>query len=145
MARMTKAQREWRPGQRKKQRSIKVMFTSMILSLEALVAFFATLATFGHNFNAATGFKVTIWVLGLGLVAALIANCAFLHKSWGYTVGWVLQILLILWGFLLPWMFFIGAAFALCYWYSLHAGSRLDRENRQREQEQIAWEKKHGM
>ena len=47
MAKLTKAQREWRPGMPKKRRSTKVMFASTVLLLEAFVAFFATLAVFG--------------------------------------------------------------------------------------------------
>ena len=35
MARLTKAQREWRPGMPKKRRSTKVMFASTVLLLEA--------------------------------------------------------------------------------------------------------------
>ena len=47
MAKLTKAQREWRPGMPKKRRSIKIMFASTVLLLEAFVAFFATLVVFG--------------------------------------------------------------------------------------------------
>lgn len=106
MAKMTRSQREWRPGQKKPARSIKVMFTSMVLSLEALVAFFATLAIFGHNFNEPTSTRILIWVLGLLLVVAFIVTPAFLKKSWGYTFGYVLQVLLLLVGLALPSMFF---------------------------------------
>lgn len=141
MARMTRAQREWRPGQPKKQRSIKVMFTSMVLSLEALVAFFATLAIFGHHFNDPTWVKVLIWVLGLALVAALLATPAFLKKPWGYHLGYGLQAALILVGFALPSMFFVGAAFAVAYWYGVTRGARLDAENAVRAKEQEEWEK----
>ncbi|ORC22123.1 MULTISPECIES: DUF4233 domain-containing protein [Rothia] len=141
MARMTRAQREWRPGQPKKQRSIKVMFTSMVLSLEALVAFFATLAIFGHHFNDPTWVKVLIWALGLTLVVALLATPAFLRKNWGYHLGYALQAVLILTGFALPSMFFVGAAFAVAYWYGVTSGARLDAENALRAKEQEEWEK----
>lgn len=47
--RMTKAQREWRPGMPKKRRSTKVMFASTVLLLEAFVVFFATLTVFGRG------------------------------------------------------------------------------------------------
>ncbi|MDO4898911.1 MAG: DUF4233 domain-containing protein [Rothia sp. (in: high G+C Gram-positive bacteria)] len=141
MARMTKAQREWRPGQKKPVRSIKVMFTSTVLSLEALVAFFSTLAIFGHNFNEPTSTKIIIWVLGLLLVAAFITAPAFLKKSWGYTWGYALQVILILVGFALTSMFFVGAAFAVAYWFGVTRGARLDAENKVRAREQEEWEK----
>jgi hypothetical protein len=47
VAKLTKAQREWRPGMPRKRRSTKVMFASTVLLLEAFVMFFATLAVFG--------------------------------------------------------------------------------------------------
>ena len=43
MARMTKAQREWRPGQPKKPRSIRMMCASCVLCIEAFIVFFAAL------------------------------------------------------------------------------------------------------
>lgn len=143
MAKMTKKQREWRPGQRKKPRSIKVMFVSTVLSLEALVAFFGTLATFGLNYTAGTGIKTAIWVLGLGLAVAFVLTPALLKKPWGYTLGWVLQALLVLSGLALTPMFFVGACFAVAYWYAVTTGERLDRENREREREQLEWERKN--
>ncbi len=141
MARMTKAQREWRPGMKKKQRSIKTMFASTVLCLEALVAYFGTLATFGLNQNEPGSVKATIWVLGLALALAFLITPAFLKKPWGYILGWVLQVLLILGGLALTPMLFIGVAFALTYWYALVTGEKLDRENAQRAREQEEWER----
>ncbi|MFW0112234.1 DUF4233 domain-containing protein [Rothia sp. CCM 9417] len=141
MARMTRAQREWKPGQAPKRRSIKVLFTSMVLSLEALVAFFATLAIFGHHFNDPTWIKVLIWVLGLFLAGALVLTPALLRKPWGYHLGYLLQVLLIAVGFALPSMFLVGAAFAVAYWFGVTRGSRLDAENEIRAREQEEWEK----
>lgn len=143
MARMTKAQREWRPGMKKKARSIKVMFASTVLTLEALVAFFATLATFGLNMRAALSIKILIWVIGLIVALTAVASPAFLKKPWGYGLGWAIQAILILWGIFLPAMFFVGACFAIAYWYGLHAGDRVDRENVERAKAQEEWEKAH--
>ena len=47
MAKLTRAQREWRPGMKKKLRSTKMMFASTVLVCEALLAVFVTLAAFG--------------------------------------------------------------------------------------------------
>ncbi len=142
MVRLTKAQRDWRPGQKKKPASIRVMFASMVLSLEALVAFFATLAIFGHSFNADLGIKLLIWALGLALVAAFLVTPALLAKKpWGYQLGYGLQVLLILVGFALPSMFFVGSAFAAAYWFGVTRGAKLDAENEVRAREQEEWER----
>jgi high-affinity Fe2+/Pb2+ permease len=141
MARLTKAQREWRPGMPKKRRSIRVMFASTVLGLEAFVAFFATLVIFGlhaHDYP-----QPVILVAGVLLSIVLVVACAFLTKKWGPSLGWVLQLVLIATGFLEPLMFVIGVLFALAWWYALRAGSRLDRENIQRDKDQAAWDAAH--
>ncbi|WP_427018139.1 DUF4233 domain-containing protein [Pseudarthrobacter sp. P1] len=138
MARQTKAQREWRPGMPRKRRSTKVMFASVVLSLEAFVALFAGLALFGLR-NKDTGI---LWA-SVALAVVLIFSCAFMGKKWGPALGWILQLVLIATGFLEPLMFVIGVLFAVSWWYALRAGSRLDRENAQRDREQAEWNAAH--
>ncbi|MDN5669466.1 MAG: DUF4233 domain-containing protein [Renibacterium salmoninarum] len=139
--RMTKAQREWRPGMPKPRRSIKVMFASTVLGLEGFVAFFATLAVFGLRSREIA--PAAILIAGITLSVVLIAACAFLTKKWGFWLGWILQLVLIAVGFVEPMMFVIGPLFAISWWYALRAGSRIDRENRERDAEQAAWEESH--
>jgi len=138
MARLTKAQREWRPGMPKKRRSTKVMFASTVLLLEAFVAFFATLAVFGLRRGEFP--PVLILSAGLLLSVVLILTCAVVSKHWGVGLGWVLQLVLILTGFAEPVMFVVGVLFALSWWYGIRAGIRIDKESAQREREQAEWE-----
>jgi hypothetical protein len=138
MARLTKAQREWRPGMPKKRRSTKVMFASTVLLLEAFVAFFATLAVFGLRRSEVS--PVLILSVGIGLSVVLVLACAVLSKPWGVGLGWILQLVLILAGFVEPMMFLVGALFALAWWYGIRTGIRIDREAAQRAREQAEWE-----
>lgn len=141
MVRQTKAQREWRPGMPKKRRSVKVMFASTVLLLEAFVVLFATLVVFGLR-----GDSIPVGVIlgaGLTLSALLIAACAFLTRPWGIAVGWVLQVLIVATGFAEPMMFLVGVLFALTWLYGIRTGARLDRENVQRDREQAEWERTH--
>ncbi|MCC9177399.1 DUF4233 domain-containing protein [Arthrobacter sp. zg-Y750] len=141
MAKLTKAQREWRPGMPKKRRSVKVMFASTVLTLEAFVVLFGTLAVFGLH----RGTLSPVLLLGGGilLAAALVGTCAVLSKPAGPLIGWILQLVIIATGFLEPTMFFVGVLFALTWWYGLRAGMRLDRENRERDRMQAEWEQAH--
>ncbi|WP_104161305.1 DUF4233 domain-containing protein [Arthrobacter sp. ZGTC212] len=141
MAKLTKAQREWRPGMPKKRRSIRIMFASTVLVLEAFLVLFATLAVFGLQRDVLS--PAIILTGGLVLFAALIGTCAILSKPAGPVIGWILQLVIIATGFLEPMMFLIGAIFAATWWYGLKTGMRLDRENRQRDREQEEWEKAH--
>ncbi|WP_309248133.1 DUF4233 domain-containing protein [Rothia santali] len=142
---MTRAQREWRPGQVKKPASVRMMFASTVLLLEAFVVFFATLAFFGLEVLQAS-LAVRVWTMigGLVLAAAFVVLCAFLRKPGGYAVGWVLQILLVATGFLVPAMFVIGLCFLAAWWYSMVTGVRLDREKAERFAAEQEWERRHG-
>ncbi|MCC9145646.1 MULTISPECIES: DUF4233 domain-containing protein [unclassified Arthrobacter] len=141
MAKLTKAQREWRPGMPKKRRSIKVMFASTVLTLEAFVVLFGTLAVFGVHRDTVS--PPLLLGGGLLLAAAMIGTCAVLSKPAGPAIGWILQLVLIATGFLDAMMFLVGGLFALTWWYGLRAGQRLDRENRERDRMQAEWEKAH--
>ncbi|MGA7206881.1 MAG: DUF4233 domain-containing protein [Specibacter sp.] len=138
MAKLTKAQREWRPGMPKKLRSTKMMFASTVLVLEAFVALFAGLAVFGLKD------KNPLYLVVAGVLAALlVVACAFIGKKWGPAVGWILQLLLIAGGFWEPSMFIVGVLFAIAWWYALHAGARIDRENVVRARKQAEWDAAH--
>lgn len=141
MVKLTKAQREWRPGQPKKPRSIRVMFASTVLTLEAFLAIFVALAYFGLSRETVS----PVLILGTGAAVALacIFTCPLLKKPLGYAIGWALQLLFILTGFLLPSMFLIGAAFAATWWYAVTKGHTMDLENARRAREQAAWDAAH--
>lgn len=141
MARLTKAQREWRPGMPKKRRSTKIMFASTVLLLEAFVAFFATLAVFGLRRGEFP--PAIILSLGILLSLVLVFACAVLSKPWGIKVGWALQVVLILTGIVEPTMYVVGVLFAISWWYGLRTGARIDREAAQRAREQAEWEANH--
>ncbi|NWL11869.1 DUF4233 domain-containing protein [Paenarthrobacter nitroguajacolicus] len=142
MAKMTKAQREWRPGMPRQRRSTKVMFASTVLLLEAFVAFFGTLAVFGLRRGEVD--PGIILGVGIALTVVLVLACAVLSKPWGIGVGWALQLVLILTGFAEPTMFIVGILFAICWWYGIRAGMRIDREVAQRDREQAEWDAAHG-
>jgi hypothetical protein len=141
MARLTKAQREWRPGMPRKRRSVKIMFASTTLLLEAFVVFFGTLAVFGLRRDELP--PALILGAGIALSVLLVLTCAVLTRRWGIAVGWVLQLFIIASGFLEPAMFLVGLAFAFTWLYGLRTGARLDKENAERDRAQAQWEKEH--
>ncbi|MGP9034527.1 DUF4233 domain-containing protein [Glutamicibacter mysorens] len=137
MAKLTRAQREWRPGMKKKLRSTKMMFASTVLVCEALLAVFVTLAAFGLK----RGEPAVVLSLGAAVALLCIFNCALLGKKIGYIIGWILQVVFFLSGFILVDMFYLAAAFALCWWFALSKGEEIDVENKRRAAAQEAWEK----
>ncbi|WP_102161114.1 DUF4233 domain-containing protein [Zhihengliuella halotolerans] len=142
MARMTKAQREWRPGMKKKRRSIRVMFASTVLTLEAFVFLFATMSLAGLRGDELG--NTLVWSVGLALAVVSILTCALLRRPFGYWIGWTLQLVLIAAGFLDYFLFVIGALFAVAWWYAVTKGAQMDAENLERDAAQEAWEAEHG-
>lgn len=141
--RYTKKQLAWRPGQRKQQRSIAVMFGSSTLTLEALVVVFAGLALFGkHGLMEGGGVPYLLTCVVIGVV--MILTCAFLRYPWGIALGWSLQVVMIALGILEPMMYFVGGLFGCIWAYGIIKGKQMDRENVQRAREQAEWEAQHG-
>src|SRR5699024_3903229 len=139
--RETKSQREWKPGQQKKQRSIFVMFTSTVLLGEAFVIAFFGLMLYGLNQD-----NGGLWMLLVSLALAIIAavTSRFVQKPAGIAVGWIIQGLLVASGFFESFGFFVGIVFALAWWYAVTKGKQIDIENSRRATEQEAWEREHG-
>lgn len=138
--RETKSQREWQPGQQKKQRSIKLLFTSTVLYGEAFVIAFFGLMLYGlHQGDGGA------WMLLGSLVLAIIAGATarLVTKPQGITLGWIIQVLLVASGFLEPWGFVIGVLFAGAWWYAVVKGQQIDRENVERAKEQQIWDEQH--
>ncbi|MFE7133951.1 DUF4233 domain-containing protein [Streptomyces sp. NPDC057638] len=67
-----------------------------------------------------------VWtVCGVGMALSLLL-CGMLGRPMGIKLGWALQIGLVLSGFVVPVMFFLGACFAGLWWASVHYGGRID-------------------
>lgn len=98
---------------------------SIVLILEALLAFFLTLVVFALDTLPPTA----AFVGGAVLILALVATSRVVRHPWGVWVGWALQVALVATGFLEPFMFFIGAGFAALWIYCFVTGTRLDRRN----------------
>jgi hypothetical protein len=139
--RFTKKQLAWRPNTPKPRRSTKIMFASVLLTLQALAMVFAGLAMFGLRGRLDGG--VPALVACLILAAAMIVACAFLKKSWGIGLGWALQVVTVAFGILEPAMYVVGVAFLLMWAYCVIKGGQMDRIDDEREREQREWEAAH--
>jgi hypothetical protein len=99
-------------------------FCASVLGLEGFVVFFAVLVA------AALSDLSTALVVGVGITLAIacVATAALLRHRWAYAVGTALQIALVLCGFVVPTMFFLGALFAALWVVAWQLGGRLDAE-----------------
>lgn len=136
MPKQTRAQREWRPGQVKAPRSVKTLFASTVLCLEAVLMFFFSLMAWGLNQNESYAW----WLFGgsIALAVVLVLTCAILQRPGGYIFGWILQFVMLFGfigvalvtseGLIVPLAAIPGVAFMACWWYALNKGDQLDDE-----------------
>jgi hypothetical protein len=103
----------------------------MLLGFEILIVFLAALVIWGLAPTENSMWGLPPWVAlvaGGVLIVGLVLTIGLLRHPWGYTLGWVLQVLIIAAGFLNPAMFFVGALFGGMWWYCMVAGARIDRD-----------------
>lgn len=68
----------------------------------------------------------TVWtVCGIGMLLSVLL-CGMLSRPGAVQTGWALQIVLVLSGFVVPVMFFLGVVFAGLWWASVRYGRRID-------------------
>lgn len=68
----------------------------------------------------------TVWTVSGIAMFLCVLLCGLVTRPGGIQFGWALQIALILSGFVVPTMFFMGAAFAALWWASVHYGRKID-------------------
>ncbi|MGW1673954.1 DUF4233 domain-containing protein [Streptomyces sp. NPDC002324] len=68
----------------------------------------------------------TVWTVSGVAMFLCVLLCGLVTRPGGVQLGWALQIALILSGFFVPTMFFMGAVFAALWWASVHYGRKVD-------------------
>jgi hypothetical protein len=94
-----------------------------VLVAEALVVLFAVLVAKDLS-DLSTATVVTV---GSAISVACLLLCAMLKHAWSVGAGWLLQLIILLTGFVLPAMFFMGAVFAVLWFVALRLGGRAER------------------
>lgn len=95
-----------------------------VLSLEAITLGLTTpvmISVSGVDTSTA------LWV-GLGLCVACLLLAGLLRAEWAYSLGWVIQGAAIGLGFVIPFMFVLGAIFALLWGSAYFLGRKIERE-----------------
>lgn len=93
-----------------------------VLSFEAIVVLLAIpVAVVVQGVSPAAGISV-----GLAIVVGCIVLAGMQRRSWGVLAGWLMQVIIILTGFVVPTMFFLGGIFALIWFYCIRVGRRGD-------------------
>jgi hypothetical protein len=111
-----------------------------ILVLQAVVLFLTGVVTIGMTDIGA----VSSLSLGLGLAVLCVLAAGMLGRPGGYPLGWLVQVVSIGLGFVIPAMFFLGVVFAGLWATSYFLGIKIDRERAERPVLQEQWQVEHG-
>ena len=95
-----------------------------ILSLEAVALGLTTPVMINL---ANVPWRTACWI-GLGLCVACLVLAGLLRSEIAYVVGWVIQVVAIGLGFVVPMMFVLGAIFALLWGTAYFLGRKIERE-----------------
>jgi hypothetical protein len=108
-----------------------------VLALEAITVGLATPVMITVN-DVGTALAVAVGV-GMALLCLLLSG--MLRAEWAYGAGWVLQVLAIAMGFLVPLMFFLGGLFGLLWGTAYLLGVKIERE---KAAAYAAWDREQG-
>ncbi|WP_309709670.1 DUF4233 domain-containing protein [Pseudolysinimonas sp.] len=115
-----------RPRRPRRERGVTETLLSIVLVLEAVVLFFATLAI-----NGLTDIPTEIVVGGgVGAIVVFVVVATLQRFAAGVVLGGVLQLVLIASGFLAGAMFVVGAVFAALWVWCLVRARRIEDSRR---------------
>lgn len=106
------------------------MFCSAVLTFELMVVLFAALVAYGLREPGTSAGQ--IWAVAGGVALLCLVAAATVRRPAGIWIGWVVQVLLIASGLVVPMMFVVGLVFAVLWAVALHLGGRIDRERAER-------------
>ena len=107
-----------------RNRSTQATLGSLVMVFQSVVVFFATLVGFGLQVYPD---PAVIWGVGLGLSVFLMIFPAVLGKPGAYLVGWILQLVVISLGVLVPLMYVLGVVFLGMWAWGMIAGGTIDK------------------
>lgn len=114
------------PRPPRRQRSLRELLGSIVLGFELLVVFLGALVLFGlHSLPAAVALGG-----GAALIVLTIVAIGLLRNTAGVVLGWVIQLIVVAAGLLVPAFFIVGAIFTAMWAYCMIAAARIDRNNR---------------
>jgi hypothetical protein len=128
-----------RTARPRRQRTLTESLLSIVLGLEAVLVFFIALTVFGlHALPPAVAFGG-----GAALAIVLALATRVVRWNWGVWVGWVLQLILLAAGLLLPALYIVAAVFIAMWVYCFVRARGIDRDNAARNESTASSEPQH--
>ena len=120
-------------------RSVKRSMCAAMLSLQGVVLFLFGIVSIGAT---DVGTPVAL-AMGVGLATACIVTAGMLGRPGGYAVGWGIQVVSVLLGFVVTPMFVLGVIFGALWFGAVRLGEMVDRERAERAVLEEEWRAQH--
>ncbi len=114
---------------RRRARGAAESLGAVVLGFESIIVFLGGLAVFGLRVLPE---PIPSWwgiVAGSIVALAMVVTAGLLGHRAGTVVGWALQVVVLLGGFLVPALFVVGLVFGAMWAYATIKGAALDRQN----------------
>ena len=109
-------------------RSIQRSMCSGMLGLQAVVLFLV-----GVTLPSVTDVSAAVGIgIGLGLAVLCVLAAGLMRRRVGLALGWAVQVVSIVLGFVITAMFALGAVFLALYGGAYFLGARIDQERAER-------------
>ncbi|MFF8894487.1 DUF4233 domain-containing protein [Brevibacterium casei] len=105
-----------------------------ILICELVVVYFAALTAYGLTVKTNGTLTLTQLLVGASIIAVVAIVAVVLlprqigQRRPGAAIGWLVQVLLVATGFVIPAMFFVAVIFVAMYAVAVYWSARIDRE-----------------
>lgn len=126
---MSGEQQDGIPHRARRQRSLRESLASIVLGFELIVVFLGALVVFGLGALPA-GIALGG---GAAVIVLMILAIGLLRHPVGIWLGWLVQLIVVAAGILVPAFFIVGAIFTAIWTYCMVAAARIDRNNNRTE------------
>jgi hypothetical protein len=114
---------------RRRARGAAESLGAIVLAFESVIVFLGGLVVYGLQALPAS---IPAWwgiVAGAVLAALMLLTARVLRHRWGIVLGWLLQVVVALGGFLVPALFLVAIIFGGMWAYATIKGASLDARN----------------
>lgn len=119
-------------GRQRRARGAAESLATIVLGFESIIVFLGGLAIYGLHVLPDS---IPDWwgiVAGVVLAVLMVLTTLVVRYPWGIWLGWVLQTVVALGGFLVPGLALVALIFGTMYAYATIKGGALDRRNAER-------------
>lgn len=109
-------------------------FAGLVVGSQSLVVFLGALVAWAIAKSQHDAAHTSYLVIGIVLAILCIVAAGTLRRPWGVTLGWIVEIVTVLAGFVLPMMFVVGLMFVALWVTALVQGHKMDALTARREE-----------